>query len=79
MDAMKRVFGYLKKFPKGRIIIDPSCQDNSEHPATEYENWKEFYPDAEEQLPDHMPTRYGRKARITVYIDADHAHDVVMR
>jgi hypothetical protein len=45
--------------------------------VTEYENWKEFYPNTEEQLPDHMPMPYGKKARITVYIDADHAHDVV--
>jgi hypothetical protein len=26
-----------------------------------------------------MPTPHGRKARISVYVDADHAHDVVMR
>jgi hypothetical protein len=56
MDAMKRVFGYLKKFPKGRIVIDPGYQDNSKYHVTDYENWKEFYPNAEEQLPDHMPT-----------------------
>ena len=77
MDAMKRVFRYLKKFPKGRIVINPSYRDNSKHPPTTFENWKEFYPDAEEQLPDNMPTPYGKKARLTVYVDADHAHDVV--
>ena len=77
LDAMKRVFGYLKKFPKGRIVIDPSYWDNSKHQATEYENWKEFYPDAEEQLPNNMLTPFGKKARITVYVDADHAHDIV--
>ena len=77
MDAMKRVFGYLKKFPKGRIIIDSGYRNNSKHQTSEYENWKEFYPDAEEQLPKNMPMPYGKKARITVYVDADHAHDVV--
>jgi hypothetical protein len=79
LDAMKRVFGYLKKFPKGRIVINPGYRDNSKHQLSKYENWKEFYPDAEEQLPENMPTPYGRKARITVYVDADHAHDVVTR
>jgi len=29
MSAMKRVFGYLKKFPKGRIIIDSGYWDTS--------------------------------------------------
>jgi hypothetical protein len=76
MDAMKRVFGYLK-IPKGWLVIDPGYRDNSKYQVAEYENWKEFYPDAEEQLPDHMPTPYGRKVRIMVYVDADHAHDVV--
>jgi hypothetical protein len=76
---MKRVFGYLKKFPKCRIVIDPGYQDNSKHQATEYEDWKEFFPDAEEQLPNNMLMPYGKKARITVYVDADHAHDVVTR
>jgi hypothetical protein len=76
---MKRVFGYLKKFPKGRIVIDPSYHDNSKCQTTEFENWNEFYADDKEQLPENMPTPYGKKARITVYVDADHAHDVVTR
>ena len=43
----------------------------------EFENWKEFYPDAEEELPDNMPTPFGKAAQITVYVDADNAHDTV--
>jgi hypothetical protein len=59
---MKRVLGYLKHFPKGRIVIDPDYQENSKHQATKYENWKEIvYPDAEEQLPNNMPMFYGRR------------------
>jgi hypothetical protein len=30
-------------------------------------------------MPHDMPTPFGRKARITVYVDADHAHDTVTR
>jgi lipopolysaccharide assembly outer membrane protein LptD (OstA) len=66
MDAMKRVFGYLKKFPKGRIVIDPAYRDNSKYQTTNYDNWKEFYPDAKEQLPNEMPIPFGKKARIMV-------------
>ena len=36
---------------------------------------KEFYPDAEEELPDDMPTPFGKAAQITISIDTDHAHD----
>lgn len=73
------MFGYLKKFPKGKIIVDPSYRDHSDITVKDYENWKDFYPDAEEEMPHDMPESFGRKARITVYVDADHAHDVVTR
>ena len=42
---------------------------------------KEFYPDAEEEIPskEMLPKPKGKKIRITVYKDADHAHDLVTR
>ncbi len=39
----------------------------------------EFYPDAKEELPPDMPEPIGKPVRITVYVDADHAHDLVTR
>ena len=50
LDALKRVFGCLKKFPKGSIIIDPKYPDHQQFDVQTYEQWKEFYPDAEEVL-----------------------------
>ena len=79
LEALKKVFGYLKKFQKGKIVIDSGYRDNSSFIVKEHDNWKEFYPDANEQLPDNMPTPFGKTARITAYIDADHAHDTVTR
>jgi hypothetical protein len=77
LDAMKRVFGYLKKFQKGKIVVDSSYRDHSVFKITSYDNWKEFYPDAIEELPYDMPTPFGKKARITMYVDANHAHNTV--
>ena len=77
--AMKRVFGYLRKYAKGRILIDPGFFDQKEHQSNDFDNWREFYPDAEEELPSDQPTPLGTKARITIFVDADHAHDVVTR
>jgi hypothetical protein len=76
--AMKRVFGYLKRFGTGMTVIDPSYPDHSKWKTLEYA-WQEFYPDAEEELPPDMPEARGKSARITCYVDADHAHDVVTR
>jgi hypothetical protein len=79
LDAMKRVFGYLKKFPKGKIIVDSCYRDHSSFNINTFDNWTAFYPDAKEELPYDMPLPFGKKARITVYVDADHAHDTVTR
>jgi hypothetical protein len=37
----------------------------------------EFYPDAGEEIPKDLPPEKGPRIRMTVYIVADHAHDLV--
>ena len=78
MEAVRRVFGYLKKFNKGRIIIDDSYPE-VKAPPMEENRWSEMYPDAEIENPKDMPEPRGKKARIMAYVDADHAHDLVTR
>jgi hypothetical protein len=36
-----------------------------------------FYPDTEEEIPNDLDVSKGPK--VTVYVDADHAHDLVTR
>jgi hypothetical protein len=77
--AMMRLFGYLKVWSKGRILVDPNYFDHSACHDEKYTTWKEFYPDAEEALPPEQPITAGMKARLTIYVDADHAHDLLTR
>jgi hypothetical protein len=78
--AMQKVFlGYLRKYPKGSILIDHGHFDHSTHTHTRSDNWQEFYPDAEEEFPPDQPEPFGVKARISIYVDADHAHNMVSR
>ena len=80
LKAMRRVFGYLKSHAQGCIVIDPNYRDWSQYESEDFDNWKEFYPDAEEDdKPPKMPQPKGTAARITVYVDADHAHDQLTR
>ena len=81
LNGMIRVFGYLKKFSKGKILIDPMYPDHSLFNTKTYDQWKEFYPDAEEEIPNERdtPPPKGNPVRITVYKDADHAHDMLTR
>ena len=79
--GMIRVFGYLQNYPKGKIVIDPDYPDHSLYPTPVCDNWKEFYPDTEEMLPpkSQIPNPKGPQVRMTVFKDADHAHNVVTR
>jgi hypothetical protein len=79
LKEVKRILSYLKKFPKGRVIIDTSYPDHSVHPVEDHSNWMELYPDAGEVIPKDLPPEKGPRARMTVYVDADHAHDLVTR
>jgi hypothetical protein len=75
---MLHVFGYLKKYPHGKILVDPAFPDHSQYSPVE-QNWSEFYPKAYKELQPDMPTPKGKAARTTCYVDAVHAHDVVTR
>jgi hypothetical protein len=79
MKAVKRILAYLKTFPKGRVIVDTTYPDHSIYPVEDHPNRKDFYPDAEEEVPNDLPMSKGPKVRMTVYVDADHAHDLVTR
>ena len=71
---MVKVFSYLKGRPNGKIICDSSYPDHSQYKSEDHDNWKDFYPDAEEDIPPDLPNQYGKPLRITCCVDADHAH-----
>ena len=78
MKAALRVLSYVKTFPKGRILFDTAYPILKDFNDDDYD-WKEFYPDAAEELPPSMLKPKGKPVRITAYLDADHARDVVTR
>ena len=56
---------------------DPFCRKQ----ATFHRDcdWNEYFPDAEEDIPLKSPEPYGKEVKITVYVDADHARNLVTR
>ena len=81
LDAIYRIFWYLKNADQARIFFDPGHIDLTmvDFGVTEVEKWKEFYADAEEQLPPDMPTPLGLAIRITCFVDSDHASNQITR
>jgi hypothetical protein len=82
LKATKRVLRYLKKHPNYRILLNPNKIDMSEavEKYPEFDNWKEFYPEARELIPDGIPEpNKNQKVQVTIMVDADHAHCEVTR
>jgi hypothetical protein len=47
------------------------------YPVEDHSNWMEFYPDASEEIPKDLSPEKGPRVRMTVYVSADHAYDLV--
>ena len=87
LDAIYRIFWYLKtktiRGHEARIIFDPSTMNTDENLFSSSPNgtddWKDFYPDAEELIPMNMPKPQGFSVKISCYVDADHASNRATR
>ena len=85
LDAVYRIFWFLKcslkRGQKGRIVFDGTLPfvDETLFNPTESEHWHDFYPGAEESLPHNMPSPRGRSVRLSCYVDADHAGNLMTR
>jgi hypothetical protein len=49
------------------------------YPVEDHSYRMKFYPDASEEIPKDLSPEKGPRVRMTVYVDADHAHDLVAR
>ncbi|MEM7003142.1 MAG: Ty1/Copia family ribonuclease HI, partial [Pseudomonadota bacterium] len=80
LEEVLRIFAYLKSKPKLTLYFDPTL------PVIDYglfttkrDDFKEFYRDAEEELPYRMPVPRGRPVVTTAFVDASHAANKVTR
>ena len=85
LDAVYRIFWFLKcKLKdgiKGRIVFDgtePFIDERLFNP-TGKDIWKDFYPEAKEEIPPNTPTPRGRRVCTSCYVDADHAGNMMTR
>lgn len=86
LDAVYNIFRYLQRNMnknKGRIgfdpvipFIDPMLFSNS---SQNLEHWKDFYPDAQEPIPNNMPEPLGNPVDTSAYVDANHAGNLANR
>jgi hypothetical protein len=60
-------------------MIDTSYPDHSMYHVEDHSNWLKFYSEAGEEIPKNLPPEKKQRVTMTVYVDADHAHDLVTR
>ena len=76
--ALGQIFAYLKKHARSKIVMDPTSPDFSDKNFQKVD-WSEFYPDAEEAIPDNVPEARGHPVKLHMFMDASHAANVVTR
>ena len=54
LKAVKRIFSYLKAFPKGMIIIDTSYLDHPVFHIEDHQSGKDIYAEEEEEIPSAL-------------------------
>ena len=79
LEGLYHIFGYLAQHEKSRLVFDAKTPDVDESSFAQAVDWKDFYGDVKEELPAHMPEPLGRAVRITCFVDANHAGNVVTR
>ena len=75
IKAIIRIMGYVKKFSKAKLIIDPSLPPHEQYPYDDLNNWHDLYPDSVMEILYDAPKPKGPPVRVTIWVDADHARD----
>ena len=79
------IFKYLEIHQENFISFDPTRlelptpNDTEQCPKYKAKQMKEFYPDANESIPLNAPEPRGEKVQLNVFVDADHAGNVINR
>ena len=78
-----RVFGFLKKRPNRRYVVDsmdPILREGEEALGKDFtQELGAIYPDAYKELDPNLPTSLVEEISITVLVDSDHGNDQVTR
>jgi hypothetical protein len=75
-NAMLHIFAFLDHHPRCRLVFDDSYVPLEAAPD---HDWREFYPDAKEEVPVNAPKALGKSIQMTCFCDSDHAGDLLTR
>ena len=81
LEAVFRIFAYLKKYHNAELVYDPSDPviDETKFEAKDWASSEFGHLEGKEELPPKMPEPRGQGFVISAEVDADHASDTVTR
>jgi hypothetical protein len=78
LEAACHVFACLKQHLNSTIVFDKRLPCIEESVFLQVD-WGDFYGTKKEEMPPKMPTARGNSVRISCFVDADHAGNLVTR
>jgi hypothetical protein len=78
LEAVYHVFAYLKQHLNSTLVFDERLPDIDESSFIQVD-WGGFYGTEKEEMPPRMPKARGNSVRVSCFVDADHAGNVVTR
>ena len=78
LEACYHIFAYLRKHPHFAMVQHPVKIDMNDNRFVKAD-WTDFYGDVKEEIPEDAPEPLGEPIKITAFVDADHAGNVVTR
>ena len=78
LDHVIYMFSYPKTHHNSRLVLDPTYPDINIDDF-ERHNWKQFYGDVKELIPNHVARSIGKEFIMRVFVDADFAGDNLIR
>ena len=78
MDAVLRVFAYVKLRHNSRMVFDQTYPSIDKTNFQEHE-WKQLYGDVKEEIPNNCAKNLGREIDLRIFVDSDHATDATTR
>ena len=70
---------YLKLHHNSRLVLDPTYPDINDVDMFKRRDWKQFYGDIREEMPDSIPGPLGKELIIQALVDANFAGERMTR
>jgi hypothetical protein len=79
LAAVFYLFAYLRKKQNGVIVLDPTYAEIDLRKFNDGVDWKNIYGDIKEAIPSDAPEPRGKTLITRLFVDSDHAGDVLIR